>query len=134
MANLKYERLGVICQVCSPEAPKMIRTEPIALFDPSNMPHPMNGMNFFPIRKGMSSPFLAGQAWEFMSCPFCKTRPFLDRNQICTPKGIFTLGEEFAPDKALLTKEERPLSFLVSLCGHWKQPPLLRPEIWSLQA
>ena len=106
MANLKFKRLGVICQTCSPEAPKVIRTEPIALFDPSNMPHPMAGMNFFPIREGMSSPFLAGQSWEFMSCPFCKTRPFLERNQICTDKGMFTLGKVFIADTNLLTDEE----------------------------
>jgi len=104
---LKFNRLEVVCQVCNPNAPKEVRTPPIAKFDPENMPYPMNGMYFEAMRPEFgASPFLPGQGWEFMSCPMCHTRPFLERNQIATTKGMYILGEGLQLDRELLTEAE----------------------------
>lgn len=105
---MSEERLLVICQICDPDAPGIIRTEPIAAFFANQMTYPMDGMNFqavYPDR-GEMCPFLPGQGWEFMSCPRCHVRPFKDRNKIVTTRGVFTIGEEFHPDFDKLTEKE----------------------------
>jgi hypothetical protein len=85
--------MKVICEICS---------ETIGIALPS-ISFPMIGRMFgsFDTWHGYPPPFEPDVCWEFMMCPVCRHRPFIEQNRILTDEGyveIKPIGDEVASD------------------------------------
>lgn len=82
----------VYCEICE---------EPIAKIEPSKLKVPMMGKMFESLEpdRDIPPPFHPDLEWEFMKCPYCGFRPFVEDDQV---KVITAAGKE----KFVTAKEE----------------------------
>ena len=82
------------CEICRQD---------IGRFKPENLSAPLKADMFEPITKGYPHPFriVPGMPlsleWEHTSCPYCRNRPFLDKDAVMTPRGKYKVGTALLP-------------------------------------
>ena len=102
--NIPYGYAILVCQTCKGQ---------IGLFKPEDLAVPMVSGMFKSIDEhhGFPPPFpvVPGRnvtmKWEFARCPFCGRRPFMQRDAVMTPNGLFKVGDPLIPRKE--TQEDK---------------------------
>lgn len=91
----------VICQICA---------ERIGSFDAKDLTIPLRGAMFgsSDILHGFPPPFDPEAEWEDFRCPYCRTRPFIERDEVLTEDGTYKIAEP---------KEEATTGLFCSECG-----------------
>jgi len=83
--------LGILrCEICKQD---------IGTFDPKDLKAPLHAAMFKPVGPGFPYPFrvdprltMLGE-WDNLRCPYCKYRPFLDKDALMTPAGRMKVGD-----------------------------------------
>jgi hypothetical protein len=86
----------LLCEFCR---------EPIAQFKPEDLKMPITSLMFksvdphhkFPLPFPMLEDRPETIAWEAARCPFCRLRPFNERDKVKTKHGYFTVGDTSIP-------------------------------------
>lgn len=67
----------------------------IAAFDPAVTIPPLTGAMFEPLEPGFPPPFVVGEPWETVRCPYCRHHPQgydpAGRDRLDTEAGVYVL-------------------------------------------
>lgn len=97
------------CEVCTHEVAKL---------DPSKASLPIRGAMFTGPEENMPCPFPDDVDWQWMKCPMCGRRPFLQEGQFTTADGAWM---HILDGKVFFPKEDRGL-VSVDMIGPWVPP------------
>ena len=102
----------VVCDICSGV---------IASCVVEDLDAPVHGSLFLPIQAGWPKPFVSDFDWEFLRCPRCRFRPFIETDEITiknewNQRVKFKIGktEKFAQAYRPKSKTKRPFK---CICG-----------------